>query len=129
MHRAQGLYDPANEHDACGVGFVAHLRGEQSHAIVRHALVPHVNLEQPAALDRAVDDGQSFERTLYEIRRAIERAVAAGTNNGSSDCYVASFSSRTVVYKGLLRPDQLGRFYRDLSNPALASGIALVHSR
>jgi glutamate synthase (NADPH/NADH) large chain len=31
---AQGLYDPANEHDACGVGFVAHIKGKKSHAIV-----------------------------------------------------------------------------------------------
>ena len=34
----QGLYDPANEHDACGVGFVAHIKGEKSHAIVQHGL-------------------------------------------------------------------------------------------
>ncbi|HEV8498851.1 MAG TPA: glutamate synthase large subunit, partial [Gemmatimonadaceae bacterium] len=233
MERAQGLYDPAYEHDACGVGFVAHLRGERSFDIVRQALellgnlahrsatggdaetgdgsgiliqLPHALLwaacrecgislpaagsygvgmmflpgqdaarrivvesieasmvargcrvlgwrdvpvddEQlspavrvarpwiaqvfvaPPALDRSVDDGQSFERTLYEIRRAIERAALARTSGDSSDCYVASLSSRTVVYKGLLRPDQLSRFYRDLSNPALASGIALVHSR
>ena len=34
----QGLYDPANEHDACGVGMVAHIKGEKSHAIVSQAL-------------------------------------------------------------------------------------------
>ena len=34
----QGLYDPANEHDACGVGFVAHIKGQKSHAIVGQAL-------------------------------------------------------------------------------------------
>ncbi|TNE44859.1 MAG: hypothetical protein EP341_10920, partial [Sphingomonadales bacterium] len=33
----QGLYDPRNEHDACGVGFVAHIKGEQSHQIVTQA--------------------------------------------------------------------------------------------
>ncbi len=35
---AQGLYDPANEHDACGVGFVAHIKGKKSHAIVTQGL-------------------------------------------------------------------------------------------
>ena len=34
----QGLYDPANEHDACGVGMVAHIKGEKSHAIIAQAL-------------------------------------------------------------------------------------------
>jgi glutamate synthase (NADPH/NADH) large chain len=34
----QGLYDPRNEHDACGVGFVAHMKGEKSHQIVRDGL-------------------------------------------------------------------------------------------
>ena len=34
----QGLYDPANEHDACGVGFVAHIKGEKSHSIVEQGL-------------------------------------------------------------------------------------------
>jgi len=34
----QGLYDPRNEHDACGVGFVAHIKGAKSHAIISQAL-------------------------------------------------------------------------------------------
>jgi glutamate synthase (NADPH) large chain len=41
---AQGLYDPAHEHDACGVGFVVHVRGQRSHAIVRQALRVLINL-------------------------------------------------------------------------------------
>jgi len=35
---AQGLYDPANEHDACGVGFVANIKGRKSHAIIENGL-------------------------------------------------------------------------------------------
>jgi glutamate synthase (NADPH) large chain len=38
MH-AQGLYDPANEHDACGVGFIAHIKGKKSHSIVEQGLL------------------------------------------------------------------------------------------
>src|SRR5215207_8709188 len=45
----QGLYDPANEHDACGVGFVVNIRGEQSHAIVRSGLEILVNLTHRGA--------------------------------------------------------------------------------
>jgi glutamate synthase domain-containing protein 2/glutamate synthase domain-containing protein 1/glutamate synthase domain-containing protein 3 len=80
------------------------------------------------ALDRDVDDSHAFERTLYCVRRALERSASEASPEGQT-LYVASLSSRTVVYKGLLRPDQLSRFYRDLSDPEIASGLALVHSR
>jgi glutamate synthase domain-containing protein 2/glutamate synthase domain-containing protein 1/glutamate synthase domain-containing protein 3 len=83
----------------------------------------------PSTLDRTDEDGSAFERTLYVIRRAIERNAAAVVAAGGASSYVVSFSSRTIVYKGLLRPDQLPAFYRDLSNPEAASGLALVHSR
>jgi glutamate synthase domain-containing protein 2/glutamate synthase domain-containing protein 1/glutamate synthase domain-containing protein 3 len=228
---AQGLYDPAFEHDACGIGFVAHIHGVRSRGVVEKSLellrnlshrsavaadactgdgagillqVPHTFLRRVcaqaaialpdagnygvgavflpagraarAACERAieaavaeegcavlgwrdvpvddsvlsgatrrarpvmrqifiarmgvrrdVDTNSSFEVTLYVIRRRIEaalRRIAAG-----SDCYVASLSSRTVVYKGMLRPDQLPRFYPDLREAELESAIAMVHSR
>jgi glutamate synthase (ferredoxin) len=44
-----GLYDPANEHDACGVGFVAHVKGRRSHAIVRQAMQVLINLQHRGA--------------------------------------------------------------------------------
>ena len=46
---ARGLYDPRHEHDACGVGFVVHAKGQRSHAIVRHALRVLMNLEHRGA--------------------------------------------------------------------------------
>ena len=64
----------------------------------------------------------AFERKLYVIRRICE--LAAG-----EDLYIASFSSRTIVYKGMLIPDQLRGFFPDLSHPKMASAMALVHSR
>jgi len=76
---------------------------------------------------REVDTNTDFEVTLYIIRRKIEAALRQMT--GGDDCYVASFSSRTVVYKGMLTPDQLAPFYEDLRDPELASAIAMVHSR
>jgi glutamate synthase (NADPH/NADH) large chain len=69
-------------------------------------------------------DQDAFERKLYVIRRRLHKAVE-DTNGG----YVVSLSSRTVVYKGLLKGQQLSRFYPDLGDAAFASAIALVHER
>ncbi len=46
----QGLYDPANEHDACGVGFVAHVKGQKSHNIVEQGLLILKNLDHRGAV-------------------------------------------------------------------------------
>ncbi|HMG12054.1 MAG TPA: glutamate synthase central domain-containing protein, partial [Gemmatimonadaceae bacterium] len=235
MTEKQGLYDPAYEHDACGIGFVAHIHGVRSRDVVEKSLellhnlshrsavaadactgdgagillqVPHAFLRRvcgplgislpdagsygvgmillpsrradrlicerliesavaeegcsvlgwrdvpvdesvlsgptrrgrPAMRQifvaqmgvgqlgggREVDTSSSFEISLYVIRRRIEAVLR---EIPGSDCYVASFSSRTVVYKGMLRTDQLASFYADLREPDLASAIAMVHSR
>ena len=54
-----GLYDPAHEHDACGVGFVAHIKGEKSHAIVQQGLKILENLDHRGAVgaDKLMGDG------------------------------------------------------------------------
>ena len=231
MTTKQGLYDPAYEHDACGIGFVAHIHGVRSRDIVEKSLqllvnlshrsavaadactgdgagillqVPHVFLRRACAfagipltdagsygvgmvflpsraaqrascerliaktiaaegysvlgwrdvpvddsvlssstrrtrpvirqvfvtrlfVDREITSDSAFEVALYMMRRKIEAALRASRDG--ADCYFASFSSRTIVYKGMLTPDQLPRFYRDLQDPDLASAIALVHSR
>src|SRR5215218_8831874 len=75
-------------------------------------------------VERRNGDGDGFERKLYVIRRRLHDAVQ-DTHGG----YVVSLSSRTIVYKGLLKGQQLPRFYRDLTDPAFASAIALVHER
>ena len=231
MTAKQGLYDPAYEHDACGIGFVAHIHGVRSRDVVDKSLevlenlthrsavaadsctgdgagillqVPHaflrrvcgvVGISLPDAgsygvgmlflpsrraerlaceriVERAVTEegctvlgwrdvpvdesvlsvptrkrrpamrqvfvaqmgvgreagtNSSFEVLLYLIRRRIEAALRE-TPSGSG-CYVASMSSRTIVYKGMLRPDQLAPFYEDLRDAEVASAIAMVHSR
>ncbi len=68
------------------------------------------------------DDRDAFERKLYVIRRIVE--LGAGP-----DFYAPSFSSRTIVYKGMLISYQLRGFYPDLADERFASGMALVHSR
>jgi len=231
MTKKQGLYDPAYEHDACGIGFVAHIHGVRSRDIVAKSLqllvnlshrsavagdgctgdgagillqVPHVFLRRACSfagipltdagtygvgmvflpsrasarancerlieqvissegystlgwrdvpvddsvlspstkrsrpvirqifvtrlfVDRDISSDSAFEVALYMMRRKIEAALRASPDG--ADCYFASFSSRTIIYKGMLTPDQLPRFYRDLQDPDLASAIALVHSR
>jgi glutamate synthase domain-containing protein 2/glutamate synthase domain-containing protein 1/glutamate synthase domain-containing protein 3 len=216
-----GLYDPANEHDACGIALVAKLWGEASHAVVEKALEALENMEHrgaegadpntgdgagilmqvpdafirgavsgielpppgrygigvcylPADPERRrafeqlieqtieaegqrvlwwrdvpvddryvgetarlsapvmrqviveageeIEDQGAFERKLYVIRRVIERA--AGT-----EIALPSFSSRTLVYKGMLTAPQLPRYFPDLRDPRVASRLALVHSR
>ena len=225
----QGLYDPACEHDACGMGFVAHLHGVRSRRVLDDALellcnlahrgasgadaetgdgagillqIPHAflwsectkgGIRLPEAgtygvgtvffprdaagrtaceylIERAVadsglrvlgwrdvptddraagaqarraqpvirqlfvvrvvlpldaEDGAEFERTLYLLRRRIERAA----REAALDCYLPSLSTRTIVYKGMLRAEQLLPFYPDLADDSVASALALVHSR
>ncbi len=59
MPPAQGLYDPAHEHDACGVGFVAHIRGKKSHSIIEQGLTILKNLTHRGAVgaDPKASDG------------------------------------------------------------------------
>src|SRR5258705_2920661 len=231
MTAKQGLYDPAYEHDACGIGFVAHIHGVRSRDVVDTSLLLLDNLDHGSAVaadscrgdgagillqvphgflrrvcgvvgfslpdagsygvgmlllpsrrsdrvaceriveravaeegctvlgwrDVPVEEGvlsvptrrrrpamrqvfvaqmgvgreagtnSEFEVLLYLIRRRIEAALRE-TPSGRN-CYVASLSSRTMVYKGMLRPDQLSRFYLDLQDGEIASAIAMVHSR
>jgi len=221
----QGLYDPALEHDACGVGFVANIRGERSHELVHQGIqvleklehrgacgcdpetgdgagiliqlpdrflrqeASRLGIELPApgryasgmvflARDEATRrrqealfeevvraegqrflgwrdvpvhpekigriareampvirqvfvaaadglDEAAFDRKLYVIRRVFENRVRAL----GAFCYVPSLSPRTLVYTGMLMATQIEPFYPDLTDPALQSALALVHSR
>ncbi len=228
---AQGLYIPVNEHDACGVGFVAHIKGRKSHAIVQQGLKILENLDHRGAvgadklmgdgagiliqipdalyreemaqqgvtlpppgeygvamlflpketasrlaceqeLERAVRaegqvvlgwrdvpvDGEmpmsptvqavapvirqlfigrgtdvmvpdALERKLYVIRKTASHAIQNMRLAHGKEYFVPSASVRTVVYKGLLLADQVGRYYRDLADTRTVSALALVHQR
>ncbi|MFB2738738.1 glutamate synthase large subunit [Umezakia ovalisporum] len=69
--------------------------------------------------------GEELERQLYITRRRIFKA----TKNISEEFYVCSLSSRTIVYKGMVRSSILGEFYLDLKNPAYKSAFAVYHRR
>jgi glutamate synthase (NADPH/NADH) large chain len=228
----QGLYDPRNEHDACGVGFVAHIKNRKSHQIVEQGLeillrLTHrgavgadpregdgagILLQIPDAFFRAVtsdlgftlpaegeygvgmvflpqgeearrrcetvveqaiaDEGQvllgwrdvptdavnadlpesvtccepvirqvfvgkgagiadpdAFERKLFVLRRVAKNRIDALGIADPANFYFASFSSRTIVYKGLFLSHQVGAYYEDLADARLTSALALVHQR
>jgi glutamate synthase (NADPH/NADH) large chain len=224
----RGLYDPQTEHDACGIGFVAHIKGEKSREIVEQGLevlrrlahraacgadpetgdgagillqLPHrffkaeglrLGFDMPRRRrygvgmvflpsdkkarmaceeileEIAVEEGQrilgwrdvpidakhvgrvarqslpvirqvyilrrrtppsAFERKLYVIRKRTTNRVRASGIDPEHRFHVASMSAETIVYKGLLLPDQLPRFYQDLREPDMVSAISVVHSR
>jgi glutamate synthase (ferredoxin) len=226
-----GLYSGHNEHDACGVGFVAHIKGHKSHSIVQQGLKILENLDHRGAvgadklmgdgagiliqlpdalyreemalqgielpppgeygvgmvflpkehasrlaceqaMERAVRlEGQVFlgwrdvpvnrdmpmsptvrekepilrqifigrgndvivqdalERKLYVIRKTASRAIQNLKLTHSKEYYVPSMSSRTVVYKGLLLANQVGVYFKDLSDVRCVSALGLVHQR
>ena len=74
-------------------------------------------IERPEKIEKGLD----FDRRLYVVRRVFEQS--------SDDTYVASLSSRTIVYKGMFLVKQLRRFFEDLQDPDYESAIAVVHSR
>ena len=226
----QGLYQPGHEHDACGVGFVAHIKGKKSHAIVKQGLQILKNLthrgavgadpkasdgagiliqvpdqffreemgrhgiklpprgqygvgmvflpREPASrlaceyeIERAIkDEGQALlawrdvpvdntdlgdsvkevepvirqvfigrgtgvtvtdalERKLYVIRKSAGHAIQSLKLAHGQEFYVASMSARTVCYKGMLLPYQVGMYYKDLQDAQVVSALALVHQR
>jgi glutamate synthase (NADPH/NADH) large chain len=226
----QGLYDPQHEHDACGVGFIAHIKGEKRHDIITQGLeilknlthrgavgadplagdgagiliqIPDaflreecqqigINLpavgdygvgmmflpqlqENRAACEKLVaqiiqaegqtllgwrdvpidDQGLSegvraiepvirqvfvgrgnncadqsvFERKLFVIRKVLEHAVSQQLRLDYSQFYVPSFSSQTLLYKGMLLANQVGIFYPDLQDSRMVTALALVHQR
>ena len=219
----QGLYDPQFEHDACGIGFIANIKGKTSHGIINQAIqilknlahrggvgsepdtgdgagiliqMPHAFMKKVCKLPKKGDygvgmlflspdkdtreeslerltkiidgekqkllgirevpvydvcignsareamphivqvfigkgdeslDADSFERKLYIIGKLAEKEIRkSGLDNYF---YFASLSARTVVYKGMLTPDQVNEFYLDLKDVDMETAIALVHSR
>ncbi|MFI3227008.1 MAG: glutamate synthase large subunit [Clostridia bacterium] len=82
--------------------------------------MPHIMqcfIKKPANVAQGID----FDRRLYIVRREFEHS--------SEDTYIASLSSRTIVYKGMFLVEQLRKFYLDLQDTTYKSAIAMVHSR
>src|SRR5204863_7194005 len=90
--------------------------------ITANLYAPYVKQLFVAASDELAADQDAFERKLYVIRRVAE--IAAGP-----ELVIPSFSSRTIVYKGMLTSPQLLGYYPDLAHPRTKTALALVHSR
>jgi len=226
----QGLYNPSFEHDACGIGFVAHVKGRKSQQIISDAItilenldhrgacgaeintgdgagimiqVPHeflydeclrvgFSLNQPGdygvgmlffpkdvrareecreVIYRAAEKlnlellgfrkvntnpdgignmalsvepemeqvfiarpdhiaaGADFERKLYVFKNYLTKTIVSTVKGIKSDFYIASFSSRTIVYKGQLTSMQLRTYFTELSDKRVVSAFGMVHSR
>lgn len=70
-----------------------------------------------------------FERKLYIIGKRAEREIRYSRDSADNYFYFSSLSARTIVYKGMLTPDQVSEFYLDLKDRDMKTAIALVHSR
>lgn len=223
LPKAQGMYHPENEHDNCGIGFVANIKGQKSQEIIQRGLevlinmthrgaessdnksgdgagilvqVPHdFNVAQgmkvPAAgtygtghvflpndtyeadsclevLNKTIkDEGleligyrdvpvnssvigeiamktepnikqifvkgkleqDALERKLYVVRKVVERTIRESNFASKEVFYIPSLSSKIMIFKGMLTPEQVGQYYIDLNDRKFVSAIALVHSR
>ena len=77
-----------------------------------------------------MDGDDRFERKLYVIRKRFEREIEDSGLDDHKFFYFCSLSSRTVVYKGMLTPEQLGTYFAaDLGDERVVSALALFHSR
>ncbi len=81
------------------------------------------------AANPALIDQDAFERKLYLIRKRCAGEASAAGLAQRKFYYVCSFSSRTIVYKGMLTPEQVRPYFPDLSDPDFESALCIAHSR
>lgn len=79
--------------------------------------------------DKSTKREADFERKLYVISKRAEHEIRYAPDSTDKYFYFASLSSKTIVYKGMLTPDQVSEFYLDLKDVDMKTAIALVHSR
>ncbi|MFZ5802921.1 MAG: glutamate synthase large subunit, partial [Candidatus Omnitrophota bacterium] len=76
-----------------------------------------------------LQEDMAFERKLYVIRRRAENTIRYSGMKGGEYFYVSSLSYKTIVYKGMLMPEQVDPFFPELRHPAVETALAIVHSR
>nr|ARW63678.1 glutamate synthase [Chondria sp. (in: red algae)] len=74
-------------------------------------------------------NGNDLEKCLYIIRKKLERVISNTTPNIYKNFYICSFSSKTIVYKGMLQSEALSEYYLDLVDPLYTTNFALYHRR
>ena len=102
-----------------------HLRTVPTNPEVLGAAAREVEPEIKQVFVTGVSDEEVpvLERILYKVRKRIENRI------DNEDFYLCSLSNKNIIYKGMLTSGQLRRYFPDLSNDYLTSGLALVHSR
>nr|YP_009511614.1 glutamate synthase [Melanthalia intermedia]AXI97491.1 glutamate synthase [Melanthalia intermedia] len=90
-------------------------------------------LNQPVIMQLFVKSelftGAELERALYVVRKKIEKLISQVSLDFNKQFYFCSFSSRIIVYKGMLRSEVLGKYYKDLSDSRYESSFVLYHRR
>ena len=81
------------------------------------------------ARPKEMSDQQEFERRLFMIRKRVSNALHYAYKDRDIGHYTVSLSSRTLVYKGMFLSYQVAKYYADVTDPRLASAMALVHQR
>jgi glutamate synthase (ferredoxin) len=99
-----------------------HLDALGEHARKTSPFFQHALIARPSHIEA----GGAFERALYLARKEMERLAR---EQSMQPFYIASMSSRTIIYKGLFVAPQLARFYLDLNDPAYETAIAVFHQR
>ncbi|MGQ4554665.1 glutamate synthase large subunit [Halobellus sp. GM3] len=131
--------------DAARQGLVSifeRILGEHDLDVVHWRDVPTDNADLGAtALDSEPDvwqafvapsgdiEDEAFDRALYVARRAVETEIAEMDSAAAARFYICSLSRKTLVYKGLLKGEQLADYYPDLGDDRLRTTLALVHAR
>src|SRR2546427_381310 len=104
-------------------------RTTSSAAVCRSSSISTIAARSAPSPD--IPDQDAFERKILTARKQILNSVVDLVHRlpAIRDLYMPSFSTRTVVYKGLLLAPQVESFYEDLRNPLTVSALALVHQR
>ncbi|MES2275865.1 MAG: glutamate synthase large subunit [Bacteroidota bacterium] len=76
-----------------------------------------------------ITNTDDFERKLYVLRRYITKTINETIVHAAEAFYFTSLSCKTIIYKGQLTTYQLRKYFADLSDPRVASGFAMIHSR
>ncbi len=74
-------------------------------------------------------DEDAFDRALYVGRRSLENRLEDEQPTGAERFYIVSLDRKTLVYKGLLKADQLAGYYPELTDERMGSTFAMVHAR
>merc|ERR1719183_2781522 len=105
---------------------------QSKHILGPMALEALPNIQQ-AILHHPTLRDDELETALYETRRSLQADITDAAKGGAAESlaatYVASFSSRTIVYKGMVQSAVLGPFYQDLQNELYMSNFAIYHRR